>query len=126
MRRAAYLELMEVAHTTGQLYWKVGDAYVHFPNQQARLARIQELRDELRAAFDPLMRSTRIVALEGPGHVSAAAEAVRQATQEANSALAAVWRDEPDAHRHFEDADTRFQLRLEQFTRAAQTAMSET
>ena len=106
MRRAAYLDLMEQAHITGQLYWKVGDAFLRLPDEQDQLACVQGLRVELRAAFDPLMRCTGIVGLEGPRLVAAAAEALREAAREANGPLARVSRSEPGARERFDDAET--------------------
>ncbi|WP_405908650.1 hypothetical protein OG742_29965 [Streptomyces sp. NBC_00828] len=78
-RRAAYLELMEQAHITGQLYWRVGDAFVQLVDPAERLTRIQELRTELRGAFDPLMRCVRVIVLEGPAPAAEAAEALMAA-----------------------------------------------
>lgn len=125
MRRAAYLELIEHGHVTSQLYWKVGDAYVQLPEHKARLARIEELRVDLRAAFDPLMRSCRIVVLEGPSPVAEAAEAVKEAAGKANKALWDVSRGEKDARKKFDAAEKVFLDCLAQFTSAAQTAMAD-
>ena len=124
MRRSAYLELIEQAHLTGQLYWEVGDAYVRSPAHDAWLARIEELRDELRAAFDPLMRCSRIVVLEGPHSVADTAEALLEAARRANRALWVVSRGESDAREHFEAAEEAFGLCLKKLVHAAQAAMA--
>lgn len=124
LRRAAYLELMEQAHITGELYWRVGDAYVQLAAPDARLARIQELRIELRSAFDPLMRCVRVVLLEGPAPAAAAAEAVQRAASEANRALWRVTEGDPGARERFDEAHGVFRLGLERFVEVARTAMT--
>lgn len=123
VRRAAYLDLMEQAHLTGQLYWRVEDAYVQLAGD-ARLVRINELRDQLRTAFDLMMRCTRIVVLEGPLAVATAAEAVQDAAQEANRALWRVTCGDPNARERFKDSERSFKQRLKEFNKAAQTVMS--
>ncbi|MFF1702665.1 hypothetical protein [Streptomyces sp. NPDC058252] len=134
LRRAAYLDLMEQAHTVGQVYWRVGDAYVQLPDQDARLARIEELRGELRAAFDPLMRSVRVIVLEGPAPAAEAAEAVQRAAAMANRALWRVTESAPDAgersdgapgaRERFDEARDVFRHSLERFTTVARDAMT--
>ena len=124
LRRAAYLELMEQAHLTGQLYWRVGDAYVQLSEHDAWLARIQELRNELRTAFDFMMRSCRIVVLEGPQAVAEAARAVQDSTQQANWALWRVALDDEDARERFNAAIEEFGRRLETLIQTAQGAMA--
>ena len=126
MRRTAYLDLIEQAHLTGQLYWRVGDAYVQLSEHEARQSRIQELRTELRTAFDPLMRCTRIVVLEGPRSVADAAENLTDAARIANRALWTISLGELEARKDFDAAEEAFRVRLERFTLAAQTAMTET
>lgn len=125
-RRAAYLELMEQAHITGQLYWRVGDAFVQLVDPAERLTRIQELRTELRGAFDPLMRCVRVIVLEGPAPAAEAAEALMAAAAGANSALARVAEaggDDPGSRGLFDEADGVFRGRLERFIGEARTAM---
>ncbi|WP_432197642.1 hypothetical protein [Streptomyces sp. bgisy027] len=80
---------------TGELYWRVGDAYVQLTDQADRLERIEELRTQLRDAFDPLMRCVRVIVLEGPEIVAQAARGVLEAASETNSALGRVSQDEP-------------------------------
>src|SRR5262249_39781471 len=87
IRRTAYLDFIEQAHITGELYFRLGDVYAKLSDDDDRLAGIQQLRSHLRDAFDPLMRSARLVALEGPAAVAEAAEAVRHAALGANGAM---------------------------------------
>lgn len=123
-RRAAYLDVMEQAHITGELYWRVGDAYVQLAAPDGRSARIQEVRGELRAAYDPLMRSVRVVLLEGPAPAAAAAEAVQQAAREANRALWRITEGGQGARERFDEAHEAFRRRLERFIEAAAHAMT--
>ncbi|MCX4574836.1 hypothetical protein [Streptomyces sp. NBC_01571] len=123
-RRAAYLDLMEQAHLTGQLYWRVGDAYAQLDDPDDRLTRVQELRDELRAAFDPLMRGVRVVVLEGPVRAAEAANALQQAAAQANRALWRVTCGDPGARERFDEAHAAFRHTLERFTGTARDAMS--
>ncbi|MFC9846519.1 hypothetical protein ACFWFF_18930 [Streptomyces sp. NPDC060223] len=124
IRRAAYLDLMEQAHITGQLYWRVGDAFYQLPDPADQLTRIQELRTELRSAFDPLMRCVRVIVLEGPAPAAEAAEVLLAAAAEANGALAGVSDDDnPQSRARFEETHGVFRDRLEQFIGEARTAM---
>ncbi|MEV6528033.1 MULTISPECIES: hypothetical protein [Streptomyces] len=123
-RRAAYLDLMEQAHLTGQLYWRVGDAYTQLDDPDDRLTRVQELRDELRGAFDPLMRGVRVVVLEGPVRAAEAATALQQAAAQANRALWRVTCGDPGARERFEEAHAAFRHTLERFIGTARDAMS--
>ncbi|MFE9098063.1 hypothetical protein [Streptomyces sp. NPDC007264] len=122
-RRDAYLELMEQAHVTGELYWKVGDAYFQLTDQDDQMARIEELRTQLRTAFDPLMRCVRVIVLEGPESVAHAARSVLEAASETNSALWRVSQGEPQARERFDEAQERYRHRLEEFIEAARTAV---
>ncbi|MER5258193.1 MULTISPECIES: hypothetical protein [unclassified Streptomyces] len=123
-RRNAYLDLMEQAHVTGELYWRVGDAYVQLADQAARLTRIEELRTQLRDVFDPLMRCVRVIVLEGPEAVAQAARGVLEAASEANSALWRVAQEDPQALERFDEAQQRFRDRLDEFIEAAHAAVS--
>ncbi|AVH58859.1 MULTISPECIES: hypothetical protein [Streptomyces] len=124
LRRAAYLDLMEQAHITGELYWRVGDAYAQLSAPDGRLARIQELRVELRTAFDPLMRCVRVVLLEGPAPAAEAAVAVQGAALEANRALWRITEGDSGARERFDEAHGVFRRRLERFVEAARNAMT--
>lgn len=87
IRRTAYLEFIEQAHITGELYYMLGDVYAQLTDPDEQLNRIQQLRTDLRDAFDPLTRCVRVIVLEGPAPVVEAARAVRQAASDANNAL---------------------------------------
>ena len=124
LRRTAYLELIEQAHLMGELYWRLGDVYAQLTDPDAQLARIDELRDELRNAFDPLMRCVRVVALEGPAPVAETAEAVKDAASRANGALWMISQSKPEADEHFDQAHRAFRVQLERFIEAARSAMN--
>lgn len=124
-RRAAYLDFMERAHATGELYWRVGDAFAQLDDPDRLLARIGELRTELRAAYDPLMRSARVVVLEGPADPAAEAETVLAAAEEANRALWRVQLGEDGARERFSEGRLDFLRCLERFVVVARVAMSE-
>jgi hypothetical protein len=96
-RCTAYLEFIEQAHITGELYWRLGDVYAQLTDPGEQLDRIQRLRADLRGAFDPLSRCARVIILEGPAPVVEAAEAVRQAAADANHFLWEISRAENGA-----------------------------
>lgn len=123
LRRTAYLELIEQAHLIGELYWRLGDLYVQLKDPDAQLARIEDLRGELRDAFDPLIRYTRVVTLEGPAPVAEAAEAVMEAASRSNRALWMISQSVPEARDHFDQAHRTFRVQLERFIAAARSAM---
>ncbi|MFF4014186.1 hypothetical protein [Streptomyces sp. NPDC001843] len=123
LRWAAYLELMEQAHVTGQLYRRVLDARFQLTEREPLLARIHELRMELREAYASLMRSVRVIALEGPSATSAAAEAVLEAARETNRALWLTSLEENDARARFDEANSGFTRWLERFVETARAAM---
>jgi hypothetical protein len=123
VRRTAYLEFIEQAHITGELYWRLGDVYAQLIGSDAQLAGIQQLRIELRDAFDPLMRCARVLVLEGPEPVAEAAEAVKQAASDSNKALWIVSQGEAGARERFDEAHRIFRFQLERFIEAARTAM---
>jgi hypothetical protein len=126
LRRAAYLDFIEQAHITGELYFRLGDVYAQLAHPDQQLARIQQLRSDLRDAFDPLMRSARVITLEGPTAVAGAAEAAVQAASEANTALHRIATNASDARERFDGAHEDFRLQLERFIDAARTAMTST
>lgn len=124
LRRTAYLELIEQAHVVGELYWRLGDVYAQLTDPAEQLARIEQLRADLRNAFDPLSRCVRVIVLEGPPAVAAAAEQVRHAAMNANRALSSVCQRESDARERFEDAHRLFRACLEEFIEAARAAIA--
>jgi hypothetical protein len=124
LRRTAYLELIEQAHVVGELYWRLGDVYAQLTDPVDQLVRIEQLRADLRDAFDPLSRCVRVIVLEGPPTVAAAAEQVRQAAANANRALSLISQGESDARERFADAHQLFRARLEGFIEAARSAIA--
>jgi hypothetical protein len=122
-RRTAYLEFIEQAHITGELHWRLGDIYIQLPDRDDRLARLNQLRDDLRDAFDPLMRCARTICLEGPAPVAEAAEAARRAASDANGALWMLSLGQDGATERFDEAHRAFRVELERFIEAARTAV---
>ena len=123
-RRTAYLEFIEQAHITGELYWRLGDVYAQLTDPDEQLVRIQQLRADLRVAFDPLSRCARVIILEGPASVVEAAETVKQAVSDANHVLWELSRAESGAREGFDEAYRIFRVRLNEFIEAAQAAMA--
>ncbi len=123
LRRAAYLELMEQAHVTGELYWRAVFAFAQLDDADELLTRIQELRGELRDAYDPLMRSVRVIALEGPGEVAGAAESVLEAAAETNRTLWHFVLGEAGARERFDERQGEFKRVLAGFVAAAREGM---
>ncbi len=131
-RRAAYLDLIEQAHITGELYFRLGDIYAQVTDPGEQLARIYKLRSDLRDAFNPLMRSVRVVLLEGPPQAAKAAEAVQQAAAEAvqqaaadtNTSLWMISQGHTQARQRFDAADQIFRAELSKFIESARTAMT--
>lgn len=123
LRRAAYLEFMERAHVTGELYWQVTFAFNQVADPDRLSERIHDLRTELRGAYDPLMRGVRVVVLEGPAGPAEAAEAVIEVVTRTNRALWQVTLGEPDARARFDEGQQVFADRLERFVEAARAAM---
>jgi hypothetical protein len=120
-RRTAYLEFIEQAHVTGELHWRLGDIYAQLTDPDDQLARLDQLRGQLRDAFDPLMRCARTISLEGPGPVAETAEAVRQAAADANGALRMLSQGQDGATERFDKAHQSFRLALNRFIEAART-----
>ncbi|GAA3572271.1 hypothetical protein GCM10022419_061430 [Nonomuraea rosea] len=116
-RRTAYLEFLEQAHITGELYYRLGD------EADEKLAKLQELRTALRDAYDPLARCARVVLIEGPEAVAAKAGAVREAVAEANGALWHLAQDAPEARSRFDDAHRVFRDRLQSFIETARATL---
>jgi hypothetical protein len=125
-RRTAYLEFIEQAHITGELYYRLGDIYAQVTDPAEQLARINQLRDNLRNAFDPLMRCARTISLEGPAPAAEAADAVRQAASAANTALHQISQAEDGATERFQKAHQTYRLELERFIETARAAMHGT
>jgi hypothetical protein len=123
LRRGAYLDLMAQAHVTGELYRRVVDAFVQIAEPEQVLRRVEELRTELREAYDPLMHSVRVVVLEGPSSAADAAQAVLEAAKVTNRALCRVSLGEADARARFDEAQAAYLPCLARFVEAAREAM---
>lgn len=122
-RRMAYLDFLEKAHTTGELYFRLGDIYAQVKDPNEQLARIQKLRSELRDTFDPLMQAARVVLLEGPPPAAQTAGAVRQAASDANTALWMLSLGKDEARDRFDAAHQAFRTEVDKFIESARTAM---
>ncbi|MFI7708617.1 hypothetical protein [Nonomuraea sp. NPDC049480] len=122
-RRTAYLEFLEQAHITGELYYRLGDVYAQLTRPDEQLKKMEDLRTALRDAYDPLARCTRVVLLEGPEAVAAQAEAVRQAATETNGALWDITQGAPEARSSFDNAHQTYRDRLQSFIETARTTM---
>ncbi|MFD6967672.1 hypothetical protein [Streptomyces sp. NPDC059979] len=123
LRRAAYLELMAHAHVMGELYRRVVDAFHQIADPDEQLARFEELRSELREAYDPLMHSVRVVALEGPPATAEAAQGVLDAAQQVNQRLWRITCREADSHARFLEAQEAYLRRLGRFVEEGRAAM---
>ncbi|MEW1838321.1 hypothetical protein AB0392_10230 [Nonomuraea angiospora] len=122
-RRTAYLEFLEQAHITGELYYRLGDIYMQLTQPDEQLKKIQDLRIALRDAYDPLARCARVVLLEGPEAIASTAEAVKQAATDANGALWEIAQDTPDARSRFDSAHQVFRERLQSFIETARATI---
>jgi hypothetical protein len=123
LRRAAYLELMGHAHIVGELYRRVLDAFHQIADPGEQLTRSEEVRSELREAYDPLMRSVRVVVLEGPCATAEAAQAVLNAARETSRSLWRITCDDADARAHFDEVQGAYLRCLGAFVDAARAAM---
>jgi hypothetical protein len=123
LRRAAYLDVMEHAHVIGEWYRRVREAFYDIADPDRQLTRLEELRSELREAYDPLMHGVRVVVLEGPRAAAVAAQAVLDAAQEANRGLWRVTCQDADARDRFVDMQEAYLRRLGQFVEAARAGM---
>lgn len=123
-RRTVYLEFLEQAHITGELYYRLGDIYIQVTQQDEQLVRIQDLRTSLRDVYDPLARCARVVLLEGPEAIANRAEAVKQAAMDANGALWHIAQDAPGARSRFDNAHQVFRDQLQSFIETARTTIS--
>ncbi|MEY2245013.1 hypothetical protein AB8A21_19200 [Streptomyces sp. BF23-18] len=123
LRRTAYLELMERAHVSGELYRRVLDALRDISDPGRQLTRLEELRLELREAYAPLMHSVRVVVLEGPSGTAVTAQAVLDAALKANRCLWRITRGDAAERTRFDEARESYLERQERFVESARTAM---
>ncbi|WP_405669976.1 hypothetical protein [Streptomyces sp. NBC_00055] len=123
LRREAYLELMERAHVTGELYRRIVDAFHEISSPDQQLARLEDLRSELREAYAPLMQSVRVVVLEGPSTTAIEAQAVLDAALKVNRCLWHITRGDADARARFDEVREAYLRRQERFVESARAAM---
>jgi hypothetical protein len=123
LRRGAYLELMEHAHVVGELYRRVLDAFHQMSDRDQQMTRFEELRTELREAYDPLMHSVRVVVLEGPSATAEAAQAVLDAARETSRCLWRITRDDADARARFDVVQGSYLRCLGRFVDTARVTM---
>ncbi|MET8130793.1 MULTISPECIES: hypothetical protein [unclassified Streptomyces] len=97
-RRATHLDFIQQANEMGILYRRI-PKYLKEENQEARLASLTVLRDELRDSYGPFLRSLAVVSLECHPEPIAAANAVHTASGEAYGGLVAVETDIREADR---------------------------
>ena len=86
------------------MHWRLGDIYAQLTDPDDQHVCLDQLRQQLRDAFDPLMRCARNILLEGPAPVADAAQAVRDAAAEANGALGMLSRGQDGATERFDQA----------------------
>jgi hypothetical protein len=113
---------MQRSHDTAELYWKVSDAFLQIPDPQRQLARLEELRVELREAYAPLMQSVRVVALEGPAATADAAQAVQDAALKVNQCLWHITRGDADVRDRFDAAEAAYRQCQARFVERARAA----
>ncbi|MER6567143.1 hypothetical protein ABT288_13315 [Streptomyces sp. NPDC001093] len=123
LRRSAYLELMEQAHVIGELYRRVVEALNQITDPDQQLTRFEELRSELREAYDPLMHSVRVVVLEGPPATAEAAQTVLDTAREVNRCLWHITCGDVDARPRFHEVQETYLGCLGRFVDTARSAM---
>ncbi|WP_199829818.1 hypothetical protein [Streptomyces sp. MMG1121] len=122
LRREAYADVIERAHETAELHFQVKGALTG-PVEQL-VQRIENLRGELRVAFEPLMRSICLAILEGPTREAEAAEALSKSVITANRALHPLEQSDEGVQAAYELAEVEFHRQLERFTASARDALS--
>ncbi|MEU7182043.1 MULTISPECIES: hypothetical protein [Streptomyces] len=120
-RRTAYLDLIEQAHTMGELYWEISGA-LRLPASAARTEALTGLHDREIAEYAKIRRCARVVELEGPPPAAAAALTLQKKTGPFFSALQAELSGEADGRTDFDDAYHPFWKALENFVDAARDA----
>jgi hypothetical protein len=107
-------EIRYAGSITGELYYRLGDVYAQLTDAHARLARLDQLRIDLRDAFDPFNAV--------PGSLSSKGRSPSpkrpNRNRAANPALWMVSQGEPGARERFDEAHRIFRGRLEGFAQA--------
>jgi cell division inhibitor SulA len=122
LRRAAYADVIERAHEVAELHFQVKGVLTLHDEQQT--PEVERLRDELRAAFEPLMRCVRLTSLEGPVTVAEAVEALLASVSAANGSLHSLKEADKAARVAYELAEAEFRRQLEHFTATAREALA--
>ncbi|MGW3915763.1 hypothetical protein ACWEBX_30180 [Streptomyces sp. NPDC005070] len=123
-RRATQLNFIEQANEMGILYLRI-PKYFKVENQEARMASLTELRDQLRDSYGPFLRSLAVVSLECHPEPIAAAKAVHAASSEAYGRLMVVERDIREAE-NFVRAIDAYLASVDSFIEVARQAEHET
>jgi hypothetical protein len=123
-RRATQLDFIEQANEMGILYLRI-PKYFEVENQEARVASLTELHDQLRDSYRPFLRSLAVVSLECHPEPIAAAKAVHAASGEAYGRLIAVERDIHEAA-HFRRAVDAYLASVDSFIEVARQTERET
>ncbi|MGY0057773.1 hypothetical protein ACWY4P_14640 [Streptomyces sp. LZ34] len=127
-RRTAYLDLIEHAHQTVEVYWEISAAQrtAHAEHRPAALDALVERELE---AYGKLRRRVRVVELEGPPAAATAANALQNATGPFHRALRDIRSDDhpdhPEAVRRFEASYRPFWAALTDFVDAARDALHQ-
>ncbi|MBO8199455.1 hypothetical protein JW613_14290 [Streptomyces smyrnaeus] len=121
-RRAAYIDLIEHTHRMAELYWEVSTTR-QISDAGERLAARTELRDRERDEYAKLRRCVRVIDLEGPPDVVAAAEALKDEVSNFYAAFKALLADEAGAERDFDNRYRPFWAALTRFTEAARQTL---
>ncbi|MFF3459626.1 hypothetical protein ACFYXH_36075 [Streptomyces sp. NPDC002730] len=119
-RRATQLDFIQQANEMGILYRRI-PKYLKVENQEARLASLTELRDQLRDSYGPFLRALAVVSLECHPEPIAAANAVHTASGEAYIRLVAVAEDIREAE-GFRQAVDAYLASVDSFIEAARQA----
>ncbi|MGO4418308.1 hypothetical protein AB4Z54_05975 [Streptomyces sp. MCAF7] len=126
-RRTAYLDLIEHAHQTVEVYWEISAAQRN-ADAERRLAALGELVERELDAYGKLRRRVRVVELEGPPAAATAANALQKATGPFHRALRDMRSDDPghpEAVRRFEASYRPFWSALTDFVDAARDALHD-
>ncbi|MEU5214401.1 hypothetical protein [Streptomyces sp. NPDC020742] len=120
-RRAAYLDLIEQTHRMGELFWEISAA-LQLPDSATRTASLDALVDREVAEYVRIRRCARVVELEGPPSVAAAALSLQRATRPFYVAVRAELAGDTDGRAAFDASYRPFWATLERFVVAARTA----
>ncbi|MGW1776764.1 hypothetical protein [Streptomyces sp. NPDC002104] len=123
-RRNAYADVIEQAQKMGDLYWKVNDAHAE-PDPQARVDALRDLRLRLRDAYASLRHLVRIVELEGPQEVAAAADRLRRSTSDSYEALEDMIGGDAGAIQRFNECYAPFWERVVALVAAARGVLQD-